>query len=55
MKTKRNYSKPIIKKQTIDNDISLIMLSEGGPPSGPFDFGYNSDDLTDNKNTPYKV
>ena len=31
-KAKRNYSKPKIKKVQIDNQISMIMLSNPGDP-----------------------
>lgn len=37
--TRRNYIKPIIKTYSIDNDISLVMMThtdEGNPPDDPF-------------------
>jgi len=52
MLLRKKYSKPEIKKTRIDNQISLIMMSEGGPPGGPI-FGYKTDDIKNNE--PYKA
>jgi len=50
---KRKYTKPEIKKVTIDKEISLIMMSEGQPPEGPPDFGQNI--KNNSKNEPFRA
>lgn len=35
MSKKRTYKKPEVKKVTIDNEISMVMMSAFGPGSDP--------------------
>ncbi len=50
---KKTYSKPIAKKIIIDNQISLVMLTnEGTPPDGPI---FGSDLNIKRKDNPYKA
>lgn len=60
MKGKRKYIKPIINEITIDNEISLIMMTgESDPPGGPWDNdngnnGSNNDDSKNKRESPFK-
>jgi len=48
---KKNYSKPQIKLIKIDNQISIVMMSEA-PPTGPNEsFGIQQSNSVD----PYKI
>jgi len=48
--TKKKYNKPILNKVRIDNQISLVMMTEPGPPGGPF----SEQIVRDAYKTPYK-
>lgn len=49
---KRNYTKPQIKKICIDNEISLVMMSEGTIPTGP---PWDRGSIYHTKQDPYKT
>ena len=52
---KRIYSKPILNKIKLDNQISLVMMtSEGAPPNGPFGSNIKLDWNNKSQN-PYKA
>jgi len=48
---KKKYIKPTLSKVKIDNQISLVMMTEGAPPQGPA-FGEMNNE---NKTNPYKA
>ena len=60
MEKRRKYIKPIISEITIDNKISLIMMTgESDPPGGPWDNpnenkGSGNDDSKSKKESPFK-
>ncbi|OQA94579.1 MAG: hypothetical protein BWY22_02433 [Bacteroidetes bacterium ADurb.Bin217] len=49
LEKKRTYAKPEVTKVVIDNQISMVMMTDPEPPLDP---GYNIQDINSN---PYKI
>lgn len=55
--SKKKYNKPELRKQKVDNQISLVMMTpdELTPPPGPFSGKPGSNTIDNNTQNPYKA